>query len=140
MPALYRHFFQAIWLSWSAYWWVTSYNVKRTVRHESLPSRLSHIGLLAGAALLFSVPNLPASVLRARFLSSAAWSFNVAVALTAAGLLFAVWARQYLGSNWSGTVTIKEGHEFIIRTLRPGSSPHLHGASARIYKFRDGYR
>jgi protein-S-isoprenylcysteine O-methyltransferase Ste14 len=140
VPALYRHFFQAIWLSWSAYWWVTSYNVKRTVRHESLPSRLSHIGLLAGAALLFSVPNLPASVLRARFLSSAAWSFNVAVALTAAGLLFAVWARQYLGSNWSGTVTIKEGHELIIRTLRPGSSPHLHGASARIYKFRDGYR
>ena len=114
MPALYRHFFQAMWLSWTAYWWVSARNVKRTVRHESLPSRLSHVGPLAGAALLFSIPNSPASFLRARFLSSAAWSFNVAVALTAAGLLFAVWARQYLGSNWSGTVTLKEGHELII--------------------------
>ena len=48
MPALYRHFFQAMWLSWTAYRWVSARNVKRTVRHESLPSRLSHVGPLAG--------------------------------------------------------------------------------------------
>ena len=30
-----------------------------------------------------------------------------------AGLLFAVWAREHLGSNWSRSVTIKEGHELI---------------------------
>jgi protein-S-isoprenylcysteine O-methyltransferase Ste14 len=35
------------------------------------------------------------------------------VALTAVGLLFAVWARQYLGSNWSGTVSIKKDHQLI---------------------------
>ena len=35
------------------------------------------------------------------------------MALTAAGLLFAVWARQYLGSNWSGTVSIKKDHQLI---------------------------
>ena len=32
---------------------------------------------------------------------------------TAAGLLFTVWARIHIGRNWSGTVTIKEGHELI---------------------------
>ena len=37
------------------------------------------------------------------------------VALLAAGLLFAVWARVHLGRNWSGAVTVKEGHE-LIRT------------------------
>lgn len=30
-----------------------------------------------------------------------------------AGLLFAVWAREHLGRNWSQAVTIKQGHELI---------------------------
>jgi protein-S-isoprenylcysteine O-methyltransferase Ste14 len=34
-------------------------------------------------------------------------------ALTIAGLLFAVWAREHLGRNWSHSVTIKQGHELI---------------------------
>ena len=29
------------------------------------------------------------------------------------GLGFTVWARLYLGSNWSRSVTIKQGHELI---------------------------
>ena len=29
------------------------------------------------------------------------------------GLLFAVWARVYLGGNWSSEVTIKQDHELI---------------------------
>jgi protein-S-isoprenylcysteine O-methyltransferase Ste14 len=113
VPALYRHFFQAMWLSWAAYWWVSSRNVKRTAWHESLPSRFSHIAPLALAALLFLLPISLAPFLSARFLPSATWPFNVAVALTAAGLLFAVWARQYLGSNWSSTVSIKKDHQLI---------------------------
>lgn len=45
---------------------------------------------------------------------------NAAVAaigllLTAGGLIFAVWARIALGANWSGTVTIKSGHDLIRR-------------------------
>jgi protein-S-isoprenylcysteine O-methyltransferase Ste14 len=35
------------------------------------------------------------------------------VALVIIGLAFAVWARAHLGSNWSGTVTIKQDHELI---------------------------
>jgi len=29
------------------------------------------------------------------------------------GLGFAVWAREHLGTNWSRSVTIKQGHELI---------------------------
>lgn len=36
-------------------------------------------------------------------------------ALTAIGLLFSVWARVHLGRNWSGIITLKEGHR-LIRT------------------------
>jgi protein-S-isoprenylcysteine O-methyltransferase Ste14 len=35
------------------------------------------------------------------------------VLATVLGLLFAVWARLALGSNWSGTVTIKANHQLI---------------------------
>lgn len=37
------------------------------------------------------------------------------VLLTAAGVGMAFWARWHLGANWSGAVTLKEGHE-LIRT------------------------
>ena len=33
--------------------------------------------------------------------------------LLAAGLAFSVWARVHLGTNWSGEVTVKQGHELI---------------------------
>jgi protein-S-isoprenylcysteine O-methyltransferase Ste14 len=35
--------------------------------------------------------------------------------LTGAGVGLAILARWHLGTNWSGTVTLKEGHE-LIRT------------------------
>jgi len=35
------------------------------------------------------------------------------IAFTAAGCLFAIWARLVLGANWSGTAGVKEGHELI---------------------------
>ena len=39
--------------------------------------------------------------------------FWLGAAVTVAGLLFAVWAREHLGRNWSRSVTIKQDHELI---------------------------
>ena len=39
----------------------------------------------------------------------------IGVVVTAAGVGVAFWARWHLGANWSGVVTLKEGHE-LIRT------------------------
>ncbi len=39
----------------------------------------------------------------------------IGLLLTLGGLIFAVWARIALGANWSGTVTIKSGHNLIRR-------------------------
>jgi len=33
--------------------------------------------------------------------------------LCGAGIVFAIWARWHLGKNWSGTPSMKEGHELI---------------------------
>ena len=48
------------------------------------------------------------------------WNHQTAVqycgsAITAVGLLIAVWARVHLGRYWSGIITLKEGHR-LIRT------------------------
>jgi protein-S-isoprenylcysteine O-methyltransferase Ste14 len=113
MSLVYRYLFPALWLGWVAYWWAMSANVKATVRRESVSSRLLHIVPLLLAAILLWVPQLPLPVLGERFLPPAAWPFWAGAVLTAGGLLFTVWARLHLGRNWSGTVTIKQGHELV---------------------------
>ena len=109
----YRNLISAMWLGWAAYWWVSSRNVKPVLRHESLSSRFSHIAPLVLAVLFFAAPGLSFPILRERFLPVATWTFPVAAILTAIGLAFAVWARRCLGTNWSGTVTIKQDHELV---------------------------
>ena len=37
----------------------------------------------------------------------------LSLAITCAGMAFTLWARFFLGRNWSGTVTVKQNHELI---------------------------
>ncbi|MGJ7509446.1 methyltransferase family protein [Variovorax sp. GT1P44] len=113
MHLVYRYLFPALWLSWAAYWWAMSRNVKATVRHESVRSRMAHIVPLAMAAALLWIPNPSLRLLAEHILPRTAWAFWIGAAVTLLGLLFSVWARVYLGRNWSGTVTLKQGHELI---------------------------
>jgi protein-S-isoprenylcysteine O-methyltransferase Ste14 len=112
----FRALMLGLWLAWALYWLISAYGAKRTRRRESPGSRLAHvIPLLLGVTLIawphhpgpqwLSWPLVPAGPAR----------FGSALALTVAGLAFTVWARVHLGRNWSGTVTLKEGHE-LIRT------------------------
>jgi protein-S-isoprenylcysteine O-methyltransferase Ste14 len=113
--SIYNSVFLGMWLAWAAYWWVLSGRAKATERRESLFSRLSYMVPLLLAGVLLFLPILQISVLNARFLPLAArveWGAAGAV-LNLAGLLLTVWARVYLGGNWSGTITIKEDHELI---------------------------
>jgi len=103
----------ALWLCWIAYWTAASLAVKPSARRETMLSRLLHLGPLALAVLLLWGPPPPLDALRARFLPSSRaieWS---GAALVAVGLAFTVWARLHLGTNWSGIVTVKRGHELV---------------------------
>jgi hypothetical protein len=88
MAQLYRYLFPVMWLGWMAYWWVASRDVKKTSRHESLRSRLSHIVPLTIAAILLALPRSPVPVLGEHFLPGGLWTFWTGAALTLAGLLF----------------------------------------------------
>ena len=113
MTAMDRFLFPALWLGWAAYWWALSSDVKAAARRESLASRLLHVVPLALAVILLWLPRFPVGILEERFMPVAAWPFWTGAILTLAGLLFTVWARVHLGRNWSGIVTVKEGHELI---------------------------
>ena len=119
MPLVYDYLFPAMWLSFLAYWWAISRNVKETERQESPASRLTRLVLIVCAGALLWLPSVPLALLNERFLPDAAWCFWSGAAVTAGGLLFAVWARRHLGKNWSQAVTLKEGHELITSGPTP---------------------
>ena len=113
MRTLYASAVPALWMAWCVYWLIASRNVKPVKRKESAASRAGHILPLIVAVLLLALPTLPGGVLSGRLLPATRSVFFIGAALVAAGLAFTVWARVYLGRNWSGVVTLKEGHELI---------------------------
>jgi protein-S-isoprenylcysteine O-methyltransferase Ste14 len=113
MTFLHRYLFATLWLGWALYWWLLSRNVKRETQREPVASRLAHMLPLILAAVLLWSDRMPVWMLGERFLPRAEWPFVLGALLTAAGLLFSVWARVHIGRNWSGIVTIKEDHELV---------------------------
>ncbi len=102
------------WLVFFAVWLSLSQNVKATLRSESRLSRVGHLLPLAiSFALLANPASLKLPMLRERVLSDMPWLADFGVALTVAGVAFAIWARVTLGRNWSASVMQKSGHELI---------------------------
>ena len=110
---IYRSLVPAMWLCWAAYWWLASRGAKPAERHESLASGLLHVLPLLVAIWLLWAKHVPGPFLERRLFPWTPVVFWVAAFVTAAGMLFTVWARVHLAGNWSGTVTIKHAHELI---------------------------
>ncbi len=113
MPIIYDYLFPAMWVGYFAYWWGMSTSVKETERQESLASRLIRLVSMICAAALLWLPRVPFRLLNQRFLPLTVWCFWSGAAFSASGMLFSVWARRYLGKNWSQAVTLKADHELI---------------------------
>ena len=114
MDLLYQYMIPFLWLACSAYWLVSASKVKTTAREELIASRAAHLVPMTVAILLLFAPrSWPWGVLGERMFSDGPVTHWIGAAVVAAGLGFAVWARVHLGKNWSGTVTIKSGHELI---------------------------
>jgi protein-S-isoprenylcysteine O-methyltransferase len=68
--------------------------------------------LVTAFSLLFD-PRLRPGVLGARVMPDAPLLAWAGVVLTVAGVGFSLWARFYLGSNWSASVTVKRNHTLV---------------------------
>jgi len=105
------------WDIFILFWMINMFSNKRTLKRQTLGSRLRYtvffilaFWLLFGGVFRhrqhpFAYVILPHSVV----LNA------VSLVLTVLGLSLAIWARVSLGKNWSGTVTFKEAHELIER-------------------------
>jgi protein-S-isoprenylcysteine O-methyltransferase Ste14 len=109
----YKSFFPVVWIVFVLYWQIKAADTKATQRLEPAASRILRVLIFLIAISLLSIPRVPLAWLYVQLWPSGYWPFWLGAALTVAGLLFAVWAREHLGRNWSRSVTIKQGHELI---------------------------
>jgi len=103
------------WVVFIVVWVTLSLTVKRSVRRESSGSRLVVIAVNgAGYALIFASDNW-LGPLDLHWTHARLAPFWAGFVLTVAGIALAIWARLYIGRNWSSSVTIKQDHQ-LIRT------------------------
>jgi protein-S-isoprenylcysteine O-methyltransferase Ste14 len=109
----YQRIIMCSWSLWTLYWFGAAlWNRQAVLRKESQASWLSW-RLLTVAAWIFLLLPMDVAVLRLRLVPSTDLWACLGLGLHLAGLLYSVWARLTLGSNWSSKVTIKEGHQLI---------------------------
>lgn len=102
------------WIAVGVVWLIGAFTSKPTVRKAAGTNRWIEVGLLALAYYLV----VPPAPLRhgwvvARFLPQSEPAFWLAFVFTASGCLFAIWARFYIGRNWSASITIKQDHQLM---------------------------
>lgn len=107
------HFYTVLWTIFAVVWLLGALRTKGTQERAPLTSRLAYgIPVVAGAYLMFS-ESLPWGPLYSKVLPKSTALVALALFLTSVGIAFAIWARFYIGQNWSGAVTVKVGHELI---------------------------
>ena len=110
----YEAFFPVVWIVFVLYWQIKAADTKATQRLEPAASRILRVLIFLIAIALLSLPRIPLLPwLYVQLWTPGYVPFWLGAAVTVAGLLFAVWAREHLGRNWSRSVTIKQGHELI---------------------------
>ena len=103
------------WGLFAVVWLLAAIFTKRTVYRESGAQRLRYvIPLVIGCYFLFRGYRLPYPF-NARIIPNTDAMIVAAAILCICGLGFSFWGRAVLGRNWSGTVTLKENHELIVR-------------------------
>jgi protein-S-isoprenylcysteine O-methyltransferase Ste14 len=109
------HICSLLWTLLGLVWLIAWLRTKRTQERAPFTSRVLYgLPVVLAFYLVFN-HNLHFGRLDSRLIPHNIFIDGAAVTLTAAGIALAIWARFYLGQNWSSAVSIKVGHE-LIRT------------------------
>lgn len=106
---LVRHIIQSLWGLFILYWLAHARGNKKSVYRQSRWAWLLYLTIF----FVFVNAILPLRRLRIRVLPYTIVTQTTGIVLCAAGIALAIWARRVLGTNWSGMVTLKEGHVLI---------------------------
>jgi protein-S-isoprenylcysteine O-methyltransferase Ste14 len=122
LAASLRFLIPAMWLGWAVLWAVAARHTKPARWWESIGSLTLHVVPLVACAMLLAAPRWLPPILSARVVPAGRLLPLLGAVIVAAGLGLAAWARAHLGRNWSGIVTVKEGHALVrtgpYRTVR----------------------
>src|SRR5689334_11192917 len=101
----FESFFPVVWIAFIVYWRIKAGSTKNNQRREIAISGLVRGIIFVAVIVMLSTTRIPLAWLYLQLWPAGIWPFCVGAALTVAGLLFAIWARQHLASNWSSAVT-----------------------------------
>ena len=113
MQFLYHHLFQSVWAAFCAYWIISALRVKRIRQPEPAFLRLNHMVWTLFSFALVASDWFRFGPLGWPLLPRCQATFVLGAGILVASLGFVVWARLHLGSNWSGSVALKEGHRLV---------------------------
>jgi protein-S-isoprenylcysteine O-methyltransferase Ste14 len=102
-----------LWLFFAFYWLVTSMNVNKMRKREPWGQRLAFLLVFVACCILVMYAGEHFGILDRRFVPARPWIAWLGIALEAAGIAFAIWARNHIGKYWSASVSLREGHELI---------------------------
>jgi protein-S-isoprenylcysteine O-methyltransferase Ste14 len=102
-----------IWGIFGVLWFLPAIFGKRTIQRQTSRSRLLQIVLVVTAYALIFNPKLNWGLLSLRLVPSGLSATILGYSLLLTGMLFAGWARVFLGGNWSASVTLKKDHTLV---------------------------
>ncbi len=97
------------WVAFSIYWDIAAKNSAPAKSSETKASRGIHVFLANAALIMIGAPIHGLG----RFVAASSAMMTVGLLIEVAGVSVAIWARQHLGRNWSGEITIKQDHQLI---------------------------
>jgi protein-S-isoprenylcysteine O-methyltransferase Ste14 len=101
-----------IWLTWFVFWRFAARGAKPDEQQESIGSRLSYLMPMIVVIVLMMWQRWPGWL--GLPLIEGGWTvYWIGVGVLLSGLVWAVWARYTLGTNWSGRISVKSGHELV---------------------------
>ncbi len=105
--------FLLTWTIWMLVWLAAWAWSKRSRKRESAGTLSLHMVPLLLASWLMLAHRVPVAGLDSRVVPQLSAFYGIGLALTIGGLAFAVWARLYIGSNWSASVQVKTDHHLV---------------------------
>jgi protein-S-isoprenylcysteine O-methyltransferase Ste14 len=102
-----------VWIVWLATWVILAFRTKRTVsrRQPVRPLMVVFVILIVTTA----IGSRAGVDWHHQYWRVDSALSVLATSLVVLGAAFAIWARLTIGTNWSGTITLKEDHELIVR-------------------------
>ena|SRR5258708_5018640 len=103
----------ALWILLGLYATFAILRIRGAKQRQSLFTHLPHVGAMIVAFVLLLERQAHFGPFDRRFLPDSQTWIWIGVVLTACGIALAIWARSYLGANWSATITIRADHSLV---------------------------